>query len=936
MNRISRFALFILLIVSAAQARVISYAPYTDRAAIPAVQARTNRHFVLVEQTGSGSAPVPIGAPPSPNFNYPLSQVVLYDSKGLEEPRVIFPQDGTSVPINSAAAYEDDRGVPVVVIQTAADFNGSNPTHQPIWLFSNDAGNSWMRLALPATAVYFPNGADTGGPFARGRFSNILIGTREVPFVLSLAASSNATIDGVTFDGSVKLLGTFPISNLATPALIGRDAPGRRFLVQGINGVAIVDLNGAAITVASSTFRGTSEGWITPEGGAYIEQNVSPGNIVLWYAKNGTATQVAAAWDSPPDVTPTINSSWVFYAVPTADYSGAWMIRRGGSRPTQLLQHTPSAGVVEQWRDVSAPEVEALHPAASGNKMLIQVHRPRQTIDQLLFKDPALAVWRVGDPAPRGYDEFFLSETLAKGFVHLDVDKIESGDQFVFDSGIPLPGGGGIIISPAPPSCGGSDVVQEWGVVRASLAQKLVLPGVGRTVGAYGSNWSTDVTFYNPSDSRITVSLMFRPSGFAGDLPALFRLTLEAQQILLVTDIVTLLGFDNVTGALLITPDVGSAVNVTSRTYNKTNTGTYGFTMNGIDVFSAAGPRFPLTFSGAFEGLNFRTNLSVTDVSGRGTEVNATALGPNGSMATEAVSFETPVNGQIQINSIGPSLGVSATDTGALVIQPNRGETIASVFVIDNRTNDPTFFPPDIPASVMRVIPAIGHLDGANGSKFRSDLFLFNNSSQPKQLTLQAKLWDVPEFPTTLPLTLLPHEARVIRDVLLTAFGKVGIARLRFTSQTGFTDTSVRVTSRTYTIDPSGGTYGFLMPPLNSFQSGGPGDTLEILGATLDPHFRTNLGLVDLSGFPGPQAARAKVEIIDDAGRSLDSFEVSIPSAGGMQINDLFHGRGLSESNKSVLIRVSTIQGMIGAYAAFVDNGTNDPAYVAANLAAKE
>jgi len=442
MNRISRFALFILLIVSAAQARVISYAPYTDRAAIPAVQARTNRHFVLVEQTGSGSAPVPIGVPPSPNFNYPPSQVVVYDSKGLEEPRVIFPQDGTSVPINSAAAYEDDRGVPVVVIQTAADFNGSNPTHQPIWLFSNDAGNSWMRLALPATAVYFPNGADTGGPFARGRFSNILIGTREFPFVLSLAASSNATIDGVTFDGSVKLLGTFPISNLATPALIGRDAPGRRFLVQGINGVAIVDLNGAAITVASSTFRGTSEGWITPEGGAYIEQNVSPGNIVLWYAKNGTATQVAAAWDGPPDVTPTINSSWVFFAVPTADYSGAWMIRRGGSRPTQLLQHTPSAGVVEQWRDVSAPEVEALHPAASGNKMLIQVHRPRQTIDQLLFKDPALAVWRVGDPAPRGYDEFFLSETLAKGFVHLDVDKIESGDQFVFDSGIPLPGGG--------------------------------------------------------------------------------------------------------------------------------------------------------------------------------------------------------------------------------------------------------------------------------------------------------------------------------------------------------------------------------------------------------------------------------------------------------------------------------------------------------------
>jgi hypothetical protein len=126
------------------------------------------------------------------------------------------------------------------------------------------------------------------------------------------------------------------------------------------------------------------------------------------------------------------------------------------------------------------------------------------------------------------------------------------------------------------------------------------------------------------------------------------------------------------------------------------------------------------------------------------------------------------------------------------------------------------------------------------------------------------------------------------------------------------------------------------MPPLNSFQSGGAGDTLEILGATLDSRMRTNLGLVDLAAWTGSRPARAKVEIIDDHGRKLDSFEVSVPSAGGMQINDLFGSRGLAASTRPVLIRVSTIEGMIGAYAAFVDNGTNDPSYAAANLAAKQ
>jgi hypothetical protein len=316
--------------------------------------------------------------------------------------------------------------------------------------------------------------------------------------------------------------------------------------------------------------------------------------------------------------------------------------------------------------------------------------------------------------------------------------------------------------------------------------------------------------------------------------------------------------------------------------------------------------------------------------------VTLTAAGPSGAMGSEVGAFLAPAFGQQQTNSIGSFLGLLASETGALIVQPNRGEVVASVFAIDNRTNDPTFFPPDIAASVMRTIPAIGHLDGANGSKFRSDLFLYNHSSQPKTVMLQAKLWDLPENPSTLPLTLLPREARVIRDVLFTAFGKVGIARLRFTTQGPATDTSVRVTSRTYTIDENGGTYGFLMPPLNSFQSGGAGDTLEILGATLDSRMRTNLGLVDLAAWTGSRPARAKVEIIDDHGRKLDSFEVSVPSAGGMQINDLFGSRGLAASTRPVLIRVSTIEGMIGAYAAFVDNGTNDPSYAAANLAAKQ
>src|SRR6266851_6734391 len=123
MNRIGRLAAAILLLSASAEARVISYSPYTDRAATPAVQSRLNRHFVLIEQASASSTqPPPVGSPVPPNFGFPTGQVVLYDSQGAEEARVIFPQDGSNAPIMSAAAREEGDAVSIL-IQTTANLN---------------------------------------------------------------------------------------------------------------------------------------------------------------------------------------------------------------------------------------------------------------------------------------------------------------------------------------------------------------------------------------------------------------------------------------------------------------------------------------------------------------------------------------------------------------------------------------------------------------------------------------------------------------------------------------------------------------------------------------------------------------------------------------------------------------------------------------------
>jgi hypothetical protein len=908
----------LLFAATAASARVISYAPYSDRMSVPAVQSRLNRHAVVFEMASVGSS---------------RGQVVVYDTQGFEEPRVAL----DDVFVNSIAAREDDQQLAILV-------QGAVPSAATL---SVDGGRTWKTLTLPASSYFtsiFYSYPDTGGPFARSRYSQVRIGTRQYPFYF--ASGSPAGVFAVGQDGSVKTLYTTPPFPIVPQQirLIGTSIDGSNILFMIDQTVVSIDVNGITRTHGTLLrLNGSNlfEGWLTPDFAAYVENQNSPTDTSLYYLKNGTVSFVNGNVDRQLVAPPPIPTPGTFYAVPAGDFNGAWMILRDASKSTILWSHTPAGGLVKRWEDITAPEVEALHPARSNTKVLIQVHRSRVTLDQLLFKDPALAVWHVGDPAPKGYDELFLSETSTKGFVHLDVDKVESGDPFVFDSGAQisnfLPPVG---VSPAPPpSAGGSDVVQEWGVVRASLVQRLVLPGAARTAGAFGSYWLTDVTFYNPSDQPQTVQVHYAANGATLTVAAdtTRTVTLAPLEIRTIPDVLqNLFLFESGGGALYIVPQTGMALNVTSRTYSQAANGTFGFGMNAIDIFAAASPRFPVTFSGAFLGANFRTNIVITDVSGRGSDAALLGWGPFGRTGNDFTSYSVPALGQQQFNGVNGTMGVGAGDTGALVVTPTRGEAVATVFAIDNRTNDSTYFPPDIPASVVRVIPAIGHLDGANGSKFRTDLYIFNNSDQVKFLTLQAKVWDSSDPATAFPLTLLPREARTIPDVLKTAFNKSGIARLRYFQQGSTSDTSVRVTSRTYTIDDNGGTYGFLMPPLNSFQSGAPGDTLEILGASLDKRFRTNLGLVDLTPFSGSRPSRAKVSIIDDHGQSLDSFEITLPNLGGNQLNDLFHARSLPESSKPVLLRVTVIEGSVGAYAAVVDNGTNDPAYFAANLAAKQ
>src|SRR5712692_933188 len=275
MRRQILVSLILVVSSSALYARIVSYSPVTNRQSYPAVQSRTNRHYVLIE-TEEGTAL-------SPPSYYRSDQVVLYDALAGAEPRTVFPGGATRAAITAAAVWEGREEVPRLLVRTNADFGGENPSHHLRYFYSPDAGRTWRGLALPASEIDTPPPAtDVGGPMTRGRGSQIRIGSASFPFCVSVAVTSGTDggIYAVAADGSTKRLTTF------AARLIGSNLEGTQFLINGASSapdlVETLDLTGNRSPVGKEFTPTALEGWITPEGGIYLFTEGIAGTLVFY------------------------------------------------------------------------------------------------------------------------------------------------------------------------------------------------------------------------------------------------------------------------------------------------------------------------------------------------------------------------------------------------------------------------------------------------------------------------------------------------------------------------------------------------------------------------------------------------------------------------------------------------------------------------------
>jgi hypothetical protein len=157
-------------------------------------------------------------------------------------------------------------------------------------------------------------------------------------------------------------------------------------------------------------------------------------------------------------------------------------------------------------------------------------------------------------------------------------------------------------------------------------------------------------------------------------------------------------------------------------------------------------------------------------------------------------------------------------------------------------------------------------------------------------------------------------------DLLGSVFGvDSGYGAVRLASSTS----TLAVTSLTSTPSPSGGTFGQSVPAFGEADLLREGLPRTILAVREDPSFRTNLVLASAVETP----LDVDVTLLADTGAALASARYALPPLGMRQVTRVVRDLGVAAdvAGARLVLSTPTPGGAFAAYAALIDNVTNDP-----------
>jgi hypothetical protein len=360
----------------------------------------------------------------------------------------------------------------------------------------------------------------------------------------------------------------------------------------------------------------------------------------------------------------------------------------------------------------------------------------------------------------------------------------------------------------------------------------------------------------------------------------------------------------------------------TSRTFTRSGHGSYGQLIPATAAERAFRGTDPARLIHLTEDSGYRTNLGLVNPGTEAIDVRVDLHDPSGTLVGQR-SYRVPARGHVQHSSfLAPVIGAAyAVATAAMA----DASYFAYASVIDNRSGDPTFLAPVEPIVQAAYVPAAAHVDGLNGTRWRTDLELCATGLQ--SIACSVELLPVDQDngdPVTVTVAVPAMGCLRHRDALGTLFGFTGTAALRLIPD----GTGLVATSRTYNDAPSG-TFGQAVPAVSveAVPPGGQAVRLSHLAHSRDPGAgsRTNIGVLNA----GPEPLEVLVDLYAGDGSFLGRRPLWVPPHALHQESDVFrHVTTAGVDGGSAIVGTSTSRPFI-AYASVVDNVTGDPVYVA-------
>jgi len=472
----------------------------------------------------------------------------------------------------------------------------------------------------------------------------------------------------------------------------------------------------------------------------------------------------------------------------------------------------------------------------------------------------------------------------------------------------------------------------------------LIIPAIAHADGI-STPFRSDVRIANTSTQPITYQLSFTPSGTNGtQVGKQTTLTIAARDSKGLDDIVKawygsgVLGESGL-GTLEIRPLNGAsplATFASSRTYAISNVGTLGQFIPAIPLESFVGnvsqnPLAKLSLQQIANSDAYRTNVGFVEGSGQGASMLLTLYDGNNNVLQTVTRTLNPYEHQqlrlVDVFTSAPQvtdarMEVSVTSPG--------GKVTAYASVVDNKTSDPLLvFPVQAAATTAQhyVAPGIAELNNGS-SNFHSDMRVFNGGSTPVEVSLSYfEQGSSTPNPTVVPRTIQPGQVLALDNILPTLWGLTASGGA--VTVDAPSDASLVVTARTYSRNDQLGTYGQFIPGVTARDAVGMGErSLELLQLEQSAQYRTNLGLVEVTG----KGVDLEISAYKPDTKLTTVVPFHLNPNQFIQLGRVFEFNfGMPTVYQGrISVKVVGGEGRVAAYGSVVDNRTVDPTYVPA------